>query len=287
MGRLLFYLVNLSILGSIAILWVLLARILLRRLPRGFSYGLWLFVFVRLICPFSLEGSYSLMLPHMGQSEAESRIVTYPYEGYYKDFKRGFSDGYNQGREKRMEGVSEKEELLTEESSNIADVMANRVVELVGIIWLVGVLILVFRDIRHYCRLNQRLKESVRVKGNLYRYKGEVSFVFGIFHPKIFLPWHLDLDEAVYIIQHEQVHIKRKDYLIKMIASGIVNLHWFNPLVWLAFSKMSEDMELSCDEKVMKTAEKGSKKAYAQLLLKHGTEMAFKPVLMLDRKSVV
>lgn len=279
-----------------AILWVLLARILLRHLPRGFSYGLWLIVFVRLICPFSLEGNYGLMPLNMGQSEEESRIVTYPYENYYRDFKRRVSDGFNEERKERiegaiplgefqndeqsMEGINKKEENLT--GGGVADI----VVELVGIVWLVGVLVLVFRDVRHYYKLSQSLKESLCIEGNLYRYKGEASFVFGILQPKIFLPWHLELDEAAYIIQHEQVHIKRKDYLLKIIAAIIVNIHWFNPLVWLAFSKMSEDMELSCDEKVIKTGEKGSKKAYAQLLLKHGIEMEFKQVLMFGKHPI-
>ena len=108
---------------------MLLARILLRRLPRGFSYALWLVVFVRLICPFSLEGNYGLMPFNMGQSKAESRIITYPYEGYYKAFKQGVVDGYNESFEEKikettplgelqnsqqsMEGMNEKEGSLT------------------------------------------------------------------------------------------------------------------------------------------------------------------------------
>lgn len=111
MGGIFFYLLILSILGSSAILWVLLARILLRRLPRGFSYALWLIVFVRLICPFSLQGNYGLIPFNIGQSKAESRIVTYPYEDYYKAFKQGVVDGYNESLEEKIKGTIPLSEL--------------------------------------------------------------------------------------------------------------------------------------------------------------------------------
>ena len=291
MGEIFFYVLILSLLGSVAILWVLLASIFMKRLPRFFLYGLWLVVFVRLICPFSMENSYGLMLLTIGQLEDQSRIVTYPYGDYYRSFRQGFEDGYKEGREAHnLEDEWQNSKQMMNESNgeymNQAREISYTFIDLVGIVWLVGVIACSYRDMRHYHKLRKSLRESQCIEDNLYHYKGTTSFVFGVFHPKIYVPWEISADEANYIIQHEQVHIKRKDYIVKLIASIIVNIHWFNPLVWLAFSKMSQEMEISCDERVIKNNEKGMRKAYATLLLQHAENKELKPMLMFGKHPV-
>ena len=91
-------------------------------------------------------------------------------------------------------------------------------------------------------------------------------FVMGILHPQIYLPAHMEDAQRRYVLQHEQTHIRRKDYLVKAIAFGITSIHWFNPLAWLAYYLMCMDMEMSCDERVL-AKNVSSKKEYAQALL--------------------
>jgi len=95
----------------------------------------------------------------------------------------------------------------------------------------------------------------------------KTPFVFGLINPRIYLPAGLDATERRYILLHEQIHIRRKDYIIKILAFLILSIHWFNPLVWIAFRLMSKDMELSCDERVLKEMDENIKKPYAASLL--------------------
>lgn len=109
------------------------------------------------------------------------------------------------------------------------------------------------------------------MKDNIYEMNNlETPFVFGFIKPKIYIPANLSTEESKYIILHEQVHINRKDHIIKIIGFAIVTIHWFNPLVWIAFVLMNRDMEFSCDEKVLKLAD--DKKLYATTLVSLATE---------------
>ena len=99
----------------------------------------------------------------------------------------------------------------------------------------------------------------------------QTPFVLGLIRPKIYLPAGLNDDERDYILLHEQIHIRRKDHIIKMLAFFVLCIHWFNPLVWVAYLIMSIDMELSCDERVLKDMNEEIKKPYANSLLSLAT----------------
>ena len=96
-------------------------------------------------------------------------------------------------------------------------------------------------------------------------------FVLSLIRPKIYLPAGLNATERSYILLHEQTHIQRKDHIIKILAFLVLSIHWFNPLVWIAFILMSTDMELSCDERVLNEMDEGIKKPYANSLLSLAT----------------
>ena len=135
-------------------------------------------------------------------------------------------------------------------------------------IWITGIVALLIYSLVSVVRLKKRLKEAQLIEGNILEASNiKTPFVLGILKPKIYLPAGLNNHERTYIILHEQTHIRRKDHLTKIIAFIISSIHWFNPLAWIAFVLMSKDMELSCDEHVLKEMKEDVKKPYANSLL--------------------
>lgn len=294
MGEIFFKVLHMSLLGSIAVLWALLVRFPLKRLPKVFSYVLWLIVFIRFICPFSLEGNFSLIPLQRVEQGQESQWVDPFYTTDEAVIKVLY--GLNTEGAKVDDEIALKQDLqqhqtnLEQQSNHQIDVLSqerySQWLNLAGLLWGIGMLLFTYKDMSHYLKLRNQLKESEYIGDKVYRYKGQIPFTFGLIAPKIYLPYGVEEEEATYIIQHEEVHIKRGDHIVKIVATAIVNIHWFNPLIWIAFSKMSQDMELSCDEKVVKQSGNSIKKVYANLLLKHATSMDFKTVLMFGKHPI-
>lgn len=132
-----------------------------------------------------------------------------------------------------------------------------------GVIWIIGIVVWISRFLLCYCKLQKQLsvllKDKKTVEWKPAYGKGAAvpiiksksvkePFVSGIIHPSVFLPTELTFEQERYVLAHELIHIRRKDYLIKPAAFLVTVIHWFNPLVWLAFWLMEKDMELSCDE---------------------------------------
>jgi len=140
-------------------------------------------------------------------------------------------------------------------------------------VWLLGVAVMLLYGVLSYVILRRKLKGAVHAGTNIYEAQMiKTPFVFGIFSPKIFLPDNLTAGERKYIVLHEQTHIKRRDHVIKCAAYLILCVHWFNPLVWLAFVLMSMDMEMSCDESVLKELGGEPKREYSMVLLSLASE---------------
>jgi hypothetical protein len=140
-------------------------------------------------------------------------------------------------------------------------------------IWLLGIAVMLVYSIVSVIILNKRLKNARQIELSIYEASNlKTPFVLGIFKPRIFIPSELETEEKGYIIQHEQIHIRRLDHIIKPIAFLILSIHWFNPLVWIAFVLMSTDMELSCDERVIKEMGSEIKRDYSASLLSLASE---------------
>ena len=128
-----------------------------------------------------------------------------------------------------------------------------------SLIWIVGIGILLIYSMVKLAILHRNLQFSIQDEGNIYLVEGlETPFVMGLIHPQIYLPSGLSDQERRYILLHEQTHIRRKDHIVKVVGFLLVCLHWFNPLVWVAFFLSSKDMEMSCDESVIKKLGKRS-----------------------------
>lgn len=255
MDKLFLQIINMSITSSYVILFVLGFRFLLKKAPKIFSYGLWSVVFFRLIFPFSFESIFSLISIN---TKTIPQDIIYTQTPMIQSGITVIDRAVNNTLPAPIVGAS---------------VNPMQIWTALGqTIWLLGIGTLLIYSVISTIKLSKRLKSSNHVFHNIYETNNIITpFVFGITNPKIYLPIGLSETEKSYIIKHEETHIKRFDHIIKPLAFLILCIHWFNPLVWLAFFLMSKDMELSCDEKVIRSMGNGVKKDYSNSLLSLST----------------
>lgn len=251
---------NMTLTGSVAILAVILARFLFKKAPRIFSYALWTVVLFRLLCPVSFSLPFSLLGALQNEPAREGRM-----EYITEDI------GYMERPQIALPapGLSEMVNDALPPADRTASVNPVQVYMIVGAyIWLLGILSMAVYSAISLWRLQRRLKETVLEKENIYRIKGAGSpFVYGLFRPRIYLPEKMEAEEEQYILLHEQIHIQRGDAAFRLLAYLALCLHWFNPLVWGAFALSGRDMEMSCDEAVIRRMGSGVKKEYSASLL--------------------
>jgi len=242
---------NMSFTASFVILFVLIARLLLKRAPKVFSYSLWGVVLFRLICPFSFESILSL-LPVNAKPIPEAIVYAATPE-------------VDTGLSALNRAVNSMFPAATPNAS--ANPMQITVF-LGRTLWILGIAILLCYSVVSLFRLKKRLKGAVHESGNIFLSDTlGTSFVLGFMAPKIYLPSLLKEDEKQHILLHEQTHIHRQDHIIKILSFFVLCLHWFNPLVWAAFFLSGKDMEMACDEAVIKRLGSGIKKNYSASLL--------------------
>ncbi|MCD8097744.1 MAG: M56 family metallopeptidase, partial [Lachnospiraceae bacterium] len=135
-------------------------------------------------------------------------------------------------------------------------------------VWLLGLCVLLLWNLLSLLRFRGRLRGAEHLRENIYRLSdGGTPFVYGLLRPRIYLPLGLGAEEERYMLLHEQIHIRRGDPVFRFLACAALCLHWFNPLVWLAFALSGKDMEMSCDEAVLRKLGGGVKKEYSASLL--------------------
>lgn len=234
---------NMSITASYVAIVVIFARLLLKKAPKVFSYALWSIVLFRLVCPFSFSSGLSLL--GLMQSSQNGNFSTRYIEDNMELMP---SLAVDTG----MDNVNTAVKALL---PVVASFDPMQILITIGtLIWLTGAAVLLIYALVSYLRLKRRISMATLVSDNIYETDLIRSpFVCGFIRPKIYLPLNLTGSEREYILCHEKIHIKRRDYLIKLIAFLALVLHWFNPLMWLCFSLMTKDMEMSCDERVIKS----------------------------------
>lgn len=263
MEELFITIVNMSITASYVILVIMAVRMLLKKAPKIFSYILWCAVLFRLVCPFTIEGIFSF-LP--SGNAAIPEVTVDPENLRPADTEP--EAAVNTGQAPQTSGRADNKTLPQ------PGVTAAAVIWLTGIAGMLAYSILSLikmKKLRSAAHLYKKDEiQGIFRKRKINIYEGEyleTAFVMGIFRPAIYIPNALEESEKSYIICHEQVHIKRLDYLIKPLAYLVLCVHWFNPLVWAAFLLMEKDMELSCDERVLHDMGKQICREYASSLL--------------------
>ena len=255
---------NMTLTASVAIVLVLLLRLLLKKAPKFISYALWGVVLFRLLCPVSVGSGFSLFNLFDTPTE-ESGTVTSVIEYVPSNIVHAASPSVALPvpviRDAINEALPQGEEQLR------ADPLEGPIF-LATYIWMAGVLVMALCSIVSYIRLRCKLSVVLPLRDNIFLADDIQSpFVVGLFRPKIYLPCDLDAQEQVYIILHEQHHIKRLDHVMKALAFLALTIHWFNPLVWLAFQLACRDMEMSCDEAVIRKVGSHVRADYAASLL--------------------
>jgi len=237
--------------ASIVILVVLLARLLLKKAPKVFSYALWAVVLFRLLCPVTFEAPVSIM-PEIASVSQDYSLSEAPISvlGAIDAASGALADALNGGLGVQDIRTTEKDE--AGRTIYVSTLWWDVWILFGQYVWMTGMGIMLLYSAVSYLKIRKKLLVVVPLRDNIFLADDIKSpFVIGLFRPKIYLPCNLEEKEREYIILHEQHHIKRRDHIIKAMAFLALSIHWFNPLVWVAFILSSKDMETSCDEAVI------------------------------------
>lgn len=246
-------LVNLSISASWLILAVLVLRVVLKKAPKWVMPLLWGVVALRLVCLFSIESALSLI---PSAETIPSEIVTETREPVL--YEQATLDIVTNPT------LPSAAEVPVGVSRQQAQVDFN----IYSVLWLAGMAALLVHALVSAGKLKRKLATAILLRDNIYESEFVDSpFVFGVVKPNIYLPMHMDEGTAAYVIAHERAHLARRDHWWKVLGYLVLALHWFNPLVWLAYILFCRDIELACDEKVVKGLDGAARADYSQALL--------------------
>lgn len=243
---------NMSIAAGWIVLAVLVLRLLLKKAPKWITVLLWGIVAVRLICPLSIESAMSLVPSRetVSYTPASPRpVISTGITAVDTPVNEYLGGNYYEG--------------VTRPTGHFADVTSA-----LAMVWLAGMAVLLAYTVISWVRLKNKTGTAVLLRDNIRQSENVASpFVLGVIKPKIYLPFGMNEQEAAHVIAHENAHIRRKDHWWKPLGFLILTLHWFNPLVWLAYLLLCRDIELACDEKVIAHLSPTEKADYSQAIL--------------------
>lgn len=248
-------LVNMSITASWLVAAIIVLRLLLRKAPKAIHCALWAMVAIRLVCPFSLESSLSLMPrqepitqetfqaePAVPSTSTEYGIVAYESPGGEITYSGHVTVNH-------IGGPFPTSLWLTG-------------------IWLMGMGLMLIYVAESYLKICRKAAPSIPIGNGVWICDHiDTPFILGLFRPRIYLPSALDSKDADFVLAHEQAHLKRKDHWWKPLGFALLSVYWFNPVLWLAYILLCRDIEMACDEKVVKTMGIDEKKSYSTALL--------------------
>ena len=243
---------------------VLLARLILKRAPKIFSYVLWAVVLFRLLCPVSLSASFSL-LGALNAPVRETAAVISTVEYVHPMPPSAVPVTPELPQEPMTPADSAA---AASPAPTVPEIHSAEPMEILAWVWLAGLLAMLAYNGVSLLLFRRKLIGSGHLRDNIYLADYlETAFVMGVLRPRIYLPSTLRPQEQSYILLHEQHHIHRLDPLWKLLAFLALAIHWFNPLVWLSFHLAARDMEMSCDEAVVRQLGSGIRTDYSESLL--------------------
>lgn len=246
-------LVNMSLSAFWPVAAVLALRLVLRRSPKWIRVLMWSVVALRLSCPVPMESAVSLLpsaevLPtevlsgptftvSTGVTPLDTQVNEYLNDHYYEGMTVPFDNG-------------------------------KQVMNTLAVVWLAGVFVMLAYTALSYWRLRKKVAAAVLLRDNIFQSEYiAFPFVLGIIRPRIYLPFRMDEAAQEYVLRHEAAHIRRGDHYWKMIGFLILSLHWFNPVIWLSYALFCRDIELSCDERVIRKLDNGQRANYTEALV--------------------
>lgn len=277
------YVADMCVTVSVVILFLLSIRPLMKRLPRIGMYVLWFMIVLRIVCPVTINGIYGVLPEQVEKtvSEANGRLKMETLASYYKESAKV----EYAGEKNSYRLVSQEKELRDGNQVTGEKSAARQVVSLdksilpewdeevcILSVWGMGVIVCWIYLAVSLIRVKRKYADARCLFDNVYTHPlAQCSFVGGLFSPKIYLSEKISETDMKYILCHERVHIKRRDYIVKPVVFSIFSLLWFNPLIWVAYYFMMEDMEISCDETVIRRMGEEARSEYSCLLLSMST----------------
>lgn len=282
---------NISISAGILIIVCVLVRLIFRKMPKFVRCLMWLLVAVRLAIPFAIESPLSLLpareyVTVSSNNEAADKVADKAEHINNVDSADTAKDTVAEvdtvesinsvAAEKNVENISENIVENTAEKTaesintpgSVSFLGGIDVMYVLSIVWIVGVAAFLIYALVSYIRLRRLVDDAVLLRDNIYQSeRAGTAFILGVIRPRIYVPYGLGLNELYMSISHERAHISRRDHLVKPLGFIIAAVYWFNPLVWLAYILLCRDIELACDEKVIKKIGYDKKKDYSQALL--------------------
>lgn len=244
---------NMGIAASWLILAVVVLRVILKRAPKRFRLLLWAVVGLRLVLPVSIESALSLV----PSTQTLPENVMYAAAPELNTGIAALNDAINPA----FTAAFAPEPAA---SANPLQVL----LPVASVIWLAGAAVMLLWALVSWLRLRRRVAEAVRLEGNVYESERVASpFVLGLIRPRIYLPFGLDEGAREQVLTHERAHIARGDHVIKPLGWLILAVYWYNPLVWLAYALFCRDIELACDERVIRRLPVSGRADYSQALL--------------------
>lgn len=274
---------KMSISASWLIIAVILIRLLLQKAPKGFRYVLWALVAVRLLCPVYFESELSLVpeqgiLSEVGDAVKPVEPVvpdnnsnlddTIQNDGAQSDGVQNNNTQSNNIQSNNIQNNNVQNNVTQNDASQNTLTRQTDSIDVAILFWVIGMVVLFSYAVVTYVKLCYTIRASVKREDNLWVCDGiQTPFIFGLIHPQIYIPSYIEEWHIPYIVAHENEHIRFKDNWWKPFGFTLLTVHWFNPLVWVAYILMCRDIEMACDERVIRTMGVEDKKNYSKSLL--------------------
>lgn len=232
---------------------LILLRLILRKAPRGIICAMWALVAVRLILPLDIKSVFSLV--------PDTRDITRPVSYAAREAVRQAYPNIDSAPLMTESGIQSSNTVAS------GDAVGAHLLYIASIVWIVGVCLMLIYAIFSYIRLYRLTRESIKTDDCYLCDRISSPFILGIFRPRIILPFDISEDDKPYVLAHERAHLKRRDHLWKPLGYLLLSVYWFNPLLWIAYILLCRDIELACDERVIKELGYDCKKPYANALI--------------------
>ena len=267
MSELFLNVVGMSVSAGVIVLAVLLLRLPLKKAPKWIT--------VLLVCPVTVESAVGLISSFAGTLQVgdalDAGIISNAGD-ISDDGNSGIDNGVNNvfiDSELDFDNNNSGYEAISNEkyigADDVIKFLANGIF---SVVWLAGIAVLFVYTAVGYIRIKNRTATAVLLRDNIFQSENVASpFVFGIIKPRIYLPFNMSEGDMENVIAHEEAHIKRKDYIVKPLGFLLLAVHWFNPVIWLGYEVFCKDIELACDEKVVKDYTAKQRADYSQTLL--------------------
>ena len=272
---------NLSVMAGWMVLAVLLLRLCLKKAPRWITCLLWGLVALRLLVPFTIESPISLIPTAEtvvgGDADTSAPVVNSGVDSIDKPLNDWLQTPVEGSVAPSDTDTAPAPDLQTP-SQDTSDTLApvsrmERLLTVAAPLWLVGISLMLAYELFSVIRVRRRVLDAVLLRDNVWQSDRVFSpFIFGLFRPRIYVPYHLEESVLEQVLSHERAHLHRRDHWIKPFAFTLLAVYWYNPLLWVGYVLLCRDIEVACDQRVVRGLDEDTRRRYATALLQCGVE---------------